>query len=87
MLLGTAAWLLFLASLALERGQPVQWNRNAVGAVLFLALVAGAPAYAIYFWLLQQLEAYKVVTVQWIEPLVAILENCFLSPPRPCRSA
>jgi drug/metabolite transporter (DMT)-like permease len=75
--LGNAAWLLFLASLVLDHGQPVQWNRNAVGSVLFLALVAGAPAYAIYFWLLQQLEAYKVVTLQWIEPMVGILETAF----------
>ncbi len=37
--------------------------------------VAGAPAYATYFWLLQQLEAYQVATVQWIEPLVAIIES------------
>ncbi len=77
LVLGNAAWLLFLASLVLERGQPAEWNRNAIGAVLFLALVAGAPAYAIYFWLLQQLEAYKVVTLQWIEPLVGILETAF----------
>jgi drug/metabolite transporter (DMT)-like permease len=77
LVLGNAAWLLFLASLVLERGQPAQWDRNAIGAVLFLALVAGAPAYAIYFWLLQQLEAYKVVTLQWIEPLVGILETAF----------
>ncbi len=33
--LGVAALLLFLASLALERGQPVQWNRSALGAVAF----------------------------------------------------
>ena len=77
LLLGAAAVLLFLLSLALERGQPVQWNRIAVGSVVFLAVVAGAPAYTIYFWLLQQLDAYKVVTVQWIEPLVAILETAF----------
>ena len=36
--------------------------------VIFLAAVAGAPAYAVYFWLLQQLEAYQMATVQWIEP-------------------
>jgi drug/metabolite transporter (DMT)-like permease len=77
LVLGNAAWLLFLAGLALERGQPVEWNRNAIRSVLVLALVAGAPAYAIYFWLLQQLEAYKVVTVQWIVPLVGILETAF----------
>jgi drug/metabolite transporter (DMT)-like permease len=75
LLLGAAALLLFLASLALEHGQPVQWNRSAIGSVAFLAVVAGAPAYATYFWLLQRLEAYQVGTVQWIEPLVAILES------------
>ena len=75
LLLGAAALLLFLASLALEHGHPVQWNRSAIGSVAFLAMVAGAPAYATYFWLLQRLEAYQVGTVQWIEPLVAILES------------
>jgi drug/metabolite transporter (DMT)-like permease len=75
LVLGAAGLLLFLASLLLERGQPVQWNRNALGAVAFLAALAGAPAYAMYFWLLQRLEAYQVGTVQWIEPLVAILES------------
>jgi drug/metabolite transporter (DMT)-like permease len=75
LVLGAAALLLFLASLALEQGQPVQWNRSAIGSVAFLAVVAGAPAYATYFWLLQRLEAYQVGTVQWIEPLVATLES------------
>jgi len=78
LLLGVAGLLLFLASLALEYGQPVQWNRSAVAAVLFLAGVAGAPAYATYFWLLQRMEAYQVGTVQWIEPLVAILESAVI---------
>ncbi len=77
LLLGAAALLLFLASVVFERGQPVQWNRSAIGSLIFLALVAGAPAYALYFWLLQQLEAYKVATVQWIEPLVAMIEAAF----------
>lgn len=78
LLLGVAGLLLFFASLALEYGQPVEWNRGVVGAVLFLAGVAGAPAYATYFWLLQRLEAYQVGTVQWIEPLVAILESALV---------
>jgi len=75
LVLGVAGLLLFLTSLALEHGQAVQWNRSAIGAVAFMAVVAGAPAYATYFWLLQRLEAYQVGTVQWIEPLVAILES------------
>jgi drug/metabolite transporter (DMT)-like permease len=75
LLSGTAAVLFFVASMAFERGQPAQWTHNAIGSILFLALVAGAPAYATYFWLLQHLEAYKVTTVQWIEPVVALIET------------
>lgn len=77
LLLGTAAPLLFLASMGLERGQPVEWNGNAIGALVFLAVPAGAAGYATYFWLLQQLEAYQVTTLQWIEPLVATIESAF----------
>jgi drug/metabolite transporter (DMT)-like permease len=77
LLSGTAALLLFVASMVFERGQPSQWSHSAIGSIVFLAVVAGAPAYATYFWLLQHLEAYKVTTVQWIEPLVAIFETAF----------
>jgi drug/metabolite transporter (DMT)-like permease len=75
LLSGTAALLLMVASMACERGQTVQWTHNAIASLAFLAIVAGAPAYTAYFWLLQHLEAYKVTTVQWIEPLVAIIET------------
>lgn len=74
---GTAALLFYVASMAFERREPSQWSHNAIGSIVFLALVAGAPAYATYFWLLQRLEAYKVTTVQWIQPLVAIIETVF----------
>jgi O-acetylserine/cysteine efflux transporter len=75
LLSGAAALLLFLASLVVERGQTAQWNQSALGSLLFLSAVAGAPAYATYFWLLQQREAYQVATLQWIEPMVAIGET------------
>jgi drug/metabolite transporter (DMT)-like permease len=77
LLAGAAALLLFLASLMVERGQPAQWNQSALGSLIFLSAVAGAPAYATYFWLLQQREAYQVATLQWIEPMVAIGESAF----------
>jgi drug/metabolite transporter (DMT)-like permease len=76
-LLGAAALLLALAATVLERGQPVGWSRSAIGSVLFLAGVGGAPAYAAYFWLLQRLQPYQVATLQWVEPLVAIGESAF----------
>jgi drug/metabolite transporter (DMT)-like permease len=77
MVSATAALLLMAASMAFERGQTVYWTPNVIASLVFLAVVAGAPAYAAYFWLLQHLDAYKVTTVQWIEPLVAIIETAF----------
>ena len=73
----TAALLFMVAGMFLERGQTVQWTHNAIASLVFLAVIAGAPAYGVYFWLLQHVEAYKVTTVQWIEPLVAIIETAF----------
>ncbi len=73
-LLGAAAPLLLLARLVLERGQAVEWNSSAIVSVALLA-VATAAAYPAYFWLLQQLEAYQLATVQWVQPLVAMAET------------
>jgi drug/metabolite transporter (DMT)-like permease len=75
LLTAAAALLLLLASLVVERGQPAQWNQSAIGSLIFLSAVAGAPAYATYFWLLRQREAYQVATLQWVEPIVAIGET------------
>lgn len=72
--LGAAAPLLLLAHLVLERGQAAEWNGSAIGSVALLA-VATAAAYPVYFWLLQQLEAYQLATVQWVQPLVAMAET------------
>jgi drug/metabolite transporter (DMT)-like permease len=77
LLAGSAAVMLFLASLVVERGQPAQWSQSALGSLIFLSAVAGAPAYATYFWLLQHREAYQVATLEWMEPVVAISETAF----------
>jgi drug/metabolite transporter (DMT)-like permease len=77
LLSATAALLFLTAGMVFERGQTVQWTHNAIASLAFLAVVAGAPAYATYFWLLQRLEAYKVTAVQWTEPLVALVETAF----------
>jgi putative membrane protein PagO len=73
-LMGAAGLLLLLARLLLERGQAAEWNGSAIGSVTLLA-VATAAAYPTYFWLLQQLEAYQLATVQWVQALVAMAET------------
>jgi drug/metabolite transporter (DMT)-like permease len=44
-------------------------------ASVALLAVATAAAYPVYFWLLQQLEAYQLATVQWVQSLVALAET------------
>lgn len=83
LLLGEAAVLLFLASMVAERGQSMQWNREAILSLLFLVAVAGAGAWATYVWLLQRMEAYQAATVQWMQPLVALLESALFLHLRP----
>lgn len=77
LLTAMAALILFPAGLIFEHDQPAQWNHDVFASLLFLGGVAGAPAYAAYFWLLQQREAYQLATLEWMEPLIAISESAF----------
>lgn len=76
--LGGGAIVLGLMSLAMERGQPSHWTAGAVGALLFLGVGASAISFPLYYWLLQEIEAYQVGTIQWFEPLVAVGEGAVL---------
>jgi drug/metabolite transporter (DMT)-like permease len=72
------ALLLALMSAVLERGRPSHWNGEAIAALLFLSLGASVFAFPLYFWLLKQMEAYQIGTIQWFEPLVAVVEGAIL---------
>jgi drug/metabolite transporter (DMT)-like permease len=74
-LLGGAGVLLLAASLGLERGQSIQWTPEVVRGVVLLGVLGAALPYVLYFWLLQKWEAYQLATVQWIVPLVGLVET------------
>lgn len=76
--LGGGAALLSLMSAILERDQPSHWNIPAVTALMFLSLGASVFAFPLYFWLLKEMEAYQIGTIQWFEPLVAVAEGAIL---------
>ena len=78
LLFASATVFFTLASLGMERGQPVEWNAYTTGSLVFLGGLAGAVGFSLYLWLLQEQEAYQVVTVQWCEPLVGMFEAALL---------
>jgi|SRR5579859_5341821 len=63
---------LFGASGVLERGQPADWNRAAIIAILFLALLGSAVAFATYYWLLKTMPAYQLSATNFITPVLAM---------------
>ena len=81
----STAWQLMLGSLglfwgtwALESHRRAAWTRSAVLALLFLATLGSAAAFAIYYWLLQRMEAYQLSTLNLILPIIAVLEGSLL---------
>jgi drug/metabolite transporter (DMT)-like permease len=71
------AVLLGLGAL-LERGRPVTWTRDAVAALLFLAIVGTAVAFALYYWLLKRVRPYQAASMSLVIPVVAIFEGALL---------
>ena len=76
--LSVGAILLAVVSAVLERGRPSHWNGDALAALLFLSLGATVFAFPLYFWLLKKMEAHQIGTIQWFEPLVAVVEGAIL---------
>lgn len=81
----STAWQLMLGSLglfwgtwALESHRHAVWTRSAVLALLFLATLGSAAAFAIYYWLLQRMEAYQLSSLNLVLPIVAVVEGSFL---------
>jgi drug/metabolite transporter (DMT)-like permease len=67
----------FLLSLATERQIPAAWNPDSLGAMSFLVIAGSAIAFPLYYWLLQRLEPYQVAAIEWVQPVVAVLEGAW----------
>ena len=72
------AVLLGALSFALERHEPSTWTGSSELALVFLATFGSAIAFAVYYWLLRYMDAYKLATINLIVPFVAILEGSFI---------
>ena len=70
---GAAGCLLLPLSLGVE-GR-ASWTPQALMTTAGLAMVSGAPAYCVWFWLLARWPAWKVAAVEWVVPLVGLAET------------
>lgn len=75
-LVGGAA--LAVLSVVFERHDPAQWTYAAAGSLGFLILFSSILGFSLYFWLLQDVAPYRVVTVQFLIPIISVIEGTAL---------
>jgi drug/metabolite transporter (DMT)-like permease len=66
------ALLLCAAAFATEQEARVEWNRAALGTVIYLALVGTTLTFGLYFWLLRQMPAHKLSLISYVTPAIAL---------------
>ncbi len=67
-----------LGALLFERGRPSIWSGQAMVALVFLSIFSSALTFTLYYWLLQQVEAYQLTSLQLVVPLIAVAEGALL---------
>lgn len=76
MWLGVA--LLGACALWLEEPFAVVWTPSAVLSLLYLSLMASVLTFAVYFWLLRYVPAYRMSLISFVTPLIALLIGTLL---------
>jgi len=79
-LIPSQAWMMLIGAVSLHIGSPLRgeagistvvWNIETVISLLYLAIVAGAIGFVIYFDLLEEIGAIEISLVNYIVPVVA----------------
>ncbi len=70
--------VLFTAGAIVERGRPATWTQAAILALLFLAVIGTAVAFALYYWLLKRVKPYQAASMSLVIPIVAMFEGALL---------
>ena len=75
------------AALAFERQRPVDWTTEAIGALLYLALIGSAVTFTLYYWLLSHLPAKRLALIAYVIPIEAVLIGALSDEPLTWRIA
>ena len=65
-------------SAMMERGEPSHWSRDSAIALALLSIVGSAGALPLFYWLLKQVQPSELASVEWMQPLVAVVEGAVL---------
>ena len=76
--MAVAAVVTTAASLMLEGGQESHWTAVSFSMLVLLAVFGSAVAFSLYYWLLRDITAYQLGTIDLVVPLVATTEGALL---------
>ncbi|MCY2961318.1 MAG: EamA family transporter [Planctomycetota bacterium] len=72
------AAILTTLAFAFERHASPEWTPRAIGSVVYLALAGTVLTFSLYFWLLRNTEAWRLSTISYVTPAVALLLGTFV---------
>ncbi len=72
------AAILTVCAFVLERDAEAVWTGRAIASVVYLALVGTVLTFTLYFWLLRHTEAWRMSTIAYATPAIALLLGTFL---------
>jgi len=67
------AAILVVVALLLERGAEPVWSTRAILSVAYLSLAGTVLTFTLYFWLLRHTEAWRLSTIAYVTPAIALL--------------
>lgn len=67
------AGILVALAVTLERDADVRWTPVAIASVAYLSLVGTVVAFGLYFWLLRHTEAWRMSTIAYVTPAIALV--------------
>jgi drug/metabolite transporter (DMT)-like permease len=68
-----ASVILLLLGLLFEPTSAIVWSREALGSILYLAIIGSVLTFVSYYWLLKRIEAVYLSLTSFINPIVAVV--------------
>jgi drug/metabolite transporter (DMT)-like permease len=76
--LASAGSCVALASLVVEGRSDLAWSPRSAILEFSLAILGGALAYPIYYWVLSRMESYQLTSWQWVATVAGVAEGLIL---------